>query len=344
MTLVPEIRDEIRAAAQRRVKAASPTNRSAWRWRQAAATLTLAVSVLVVAAVLAVVLGSFRVANHASRSAGQPTSAPPAGWGTLDVKAIARAQQNDSACRPQRVTGASPLRYDAPGKDLTSVLGVLRHAAPASQRVSARALRHLARGDGEGLDQVARGIYLRYVRHGQRNGITYYFIPAANVNQPRRIPARCYREQLEYFRHLAAKRPGHEQAALMRYEITSLNRVQAIAKHPAGVCLATAGPEGHGTGPCVNAVSLRWLDTIGSGSYGTNRMTVTARIVPDSVATVTAHYSPQTYPGRVPRPHTITEPAVQNLVIFALHGAWDPPSSLIYRSATGSILWSVTRP
>jgi hypothetical protein len=71
---------------------------------------------------------------------------------------------------------------------------------------------------------------------------------------------------------------------------------------------------------------------------------VTARIVADRVATVTAHYNPQTYPGRVPRPLTVTQPAVDNLVIFALRGAWDPPNSLIYRSATGSVLWSITRP
>jgi hypothetical protein len=73
-------------------------------------------------------------------------------------------------------------------------------------------------------------------------------------------------------------------------------------------------------------------------------VTVTPLIVPDRVATVTAHYSPQTYPGRVPRPLTVTERAAQNLVIFSLHGAWDPPNSLIYRSATGSILWSITLP
>jgi hypothetical protein len=46
----------------------------------------------------------------------------------------------------------------------------------------------------------------------------------------------------------------------------------------------------------------------------------------------------------VPHPLTVTERSVDNLVIFSLHGAWDPPSSLVYRSVAGSVLWSTTRP
>lgn len=66
--------------------------------------------------------------------------------------------------------------------------------------------------------------------------------------------------------------------------------------------------------------------------------------MPGRVATVTAHYSPQTYPGRVPHPLAVTEHPVDNVVIVFLRGAWDPPSSPIYRSATGSLLWSTARP
>jgi hypothetical protein len=308
-----------------------------------AESLMIAVPVLVVAGVLAVILhDAHHLTNGTSQAAAQPASAPPPAWGKLNAKAIARVEQRDTACRPQRLTGASPFRHDPPGRDLTSVLGVLRRPAPASQRVSARALRQLPVGP---LDQFARGVYLRYVRHGQRNGITYYFIPAANVNQVRPVPDRCYREQLDSFRQLAAQRPAGERAALTRYETTSLQEAQTIAEHPAGVCLARVGVGGFGTGPCVHAVSLRQFNgRLGVGSDGNDQGTVTALIVPDRVATVTVRYSPQTYPGRVPHPLTVTERAVQNLVIFSLRGAWDPPSSLIYRSATGSVLWSITRP
>jgi hypothetical protein len=78
------------------------------------------------------------------------------------------------------------------------------------------------------------------------------------------------------------------------------------------------------------------------GSSGNNSNTVTALIVPDRVATITAHYSPQTYPGRVPRALTVTQHASHNIVIFHLQGAWDPPT-LTIRSANGTVLWASPR-
>jgi hypothetical protein len=342
VTLVPEIRDQLHATAQRRAQSAGPARRPARWWRRPAGSVMLALSVLVVAGVLAIILrDGHSLTSGPGRAATQNASTPPSGWGTLNAEAIARAEQQDGACRPRPLTGAVPLRHDAPGQDLTSVLGVLRRPAPASQQISAHALRQIAGGR---LVQFARGIYLRYVRHGERNGITYYFVPAANVNQTRAIPDRCYREQLDSFHQLATQRPARQQASLIAYETTSLQQQRMVADHPAGVCLATTGPAGSGTGPCVTAVSLRQFNgTTGDGSYGNNHETVTPRIVPDSIATVTARYRAQTYPGRVPRPLTITQPVVQNLVILTLHGAWDPPSSLTYRSANGSVVWSITR-
>lgn len=160
MTLVPEIRDQIHATARRRIRSAGPARRPARPWRRVAGSLMLAASMLVVAGVLAVILHD---AHHLGNGAEQPASTPPPGWGQLNAKASALVEQQDPACRPQRLTGASPFRQGAPGADLTSVLGVLRRPAPEGQRVSARALRRPPRGQ---LDQVARGIYLRYVRHG----------------------------------------------------------------------------------------------------------------------------------------------------------------------------------
>jgi hypothetical protein len=343
MTLVPEIRDQLHATAQRRVKSAGPAGGPARRWRGLIGSLAIPASVLVVASVLAVVLLDVHHLTHGARqTAGQPASAPPPGWGKLTLAANDRVHQQDAACRPQRLPGASALRHDAPGQDLSSVLGVLHRPAPASQRVSERALRRLPVGR---INEVGRGIYLRYVRHGRRNGITYYFVPAANVSQFRAVPDRCYREQLKTFRQLAARYPADQRAALIGYEAVWLQQARTLAKHPAGVCLATVGAGGSGTGPCVTAVSLRKFDgRLGVSSYGNDHVTVTVLIVPDRVATVTVHYKRQSYPGRVPRALTVTERAVQNLVIFSLQGAYDPPSSLVYRSASGSVLWSVSRP
>ena len=63
-----------------------------------------------------------------------------------------------------------------------------------------------------------------------------------------------------------------------------------------------------------------------AGGGGSNDITKTALLVPDSVTSVTAHYAAQTYPGRVRHPVEITRRVTDNLAIFILRGAWDPPS------------------
>jgi hypothetical protein len=78
------------------------------------------------------------------------------------------------------------------------------------------------------------------------------------------------------------------------------------------------------------------------GSVGNNRFTETQIIAPDDVATVTARYETQKYPGRVRKPVIVTKHVSNNLVFFVFRGAWDPPS-LTYRSATGKVLWSRRR-
>lgn len=343
MTLVPEIRDQIHATAQRRVRSAGPARRSARPWRRMVGSLMIAASVLVVAGVLAVILlDVHHLTNGTGQTADQPASAPPPAWGKLNANASASrraaGRRLPAPAPPRRL----PVKSRRPG---TGPHVRARCAAPASAR-QPTGLGTRSAPTPRRTDQRVRARYLSPLRPPrQRNGITYYFIPAANVNQVRAIPDRCYREQLDAFRQLAARQPPGQRPALTRYETTSLHQARTIAEHPAGVCLARVSAGGFGTGPCVNAVSLRQFnDRLGVGSDGNDHVTETALIVPDRVATVTAHYSPQTYPGRVPRPLTVTEPAVQNLVIFSLHGAWDPPSSLVYRSANGSVLWSITRP
>ena len=119
MTLVPEIRDQLHATAQRRVKSAGPARGPARRWRRLIGSLAIPASVLVVASVLAVVLLDVHHLTHGARqTAGQPAHVPPPGWGKLTVAANDRVHQQDTACRPQRLPGAAPLRHDAPGQDL----------------------------------------------------------------------------------------------------------------------------------------------------------------------------------------------------------------------------------
>jgi hypothetical protein len=341
MTLVPEIYDQIRATAERRARLDARPRRSGRRWRRVAGSLIIVVSTLVVAAVVAVfVIDGHHISGH--NAAGVPVpSAPPKPWGKLNAQANKQTKRHDSACRRQRLTRPPLFRDDAPSPDLSSALAVLRQPAPAGQQVSPASLRRVL---GGALGQVARGIYVRYARRGQMNGITYYLVPAANINQVRAAPDRCYSEQLAAFRQDAARLPAAQRPAAIRYETSRLQAQRTVASHPAGICLIHAGAGGTGVGPCTNAISLQQsAPSHGFGSDGNDHATVTALIVPDPVATVTARYGAQTYPGRVPHPLTVTQRARQNVVIFYLRGAWDPPSSLTYRSTDGTVVWSSAR-
>ena len=342
MTLVPEIHDQIRATARRRATAGPGRRRRSGRSHRAGGWVLVTASMLVVAGVVAVIVlagGAHDLANPAPTSPGRPGGPPPKGWVQLSESATRQTWARDPSCEPRPQPAHQPFRQDAPPRDLTSQLAVLRHPTPARERVSSETLDRSIRALP--LDLFARGIYLRYVHRGQMNGISYYLIPAADVIQSLPVPERCYREQLAAFRQRTAKLPTAEQAPLISYEISELQTARTAARHPDGVCLVHIGGGGIGHGPCSTAITLRQPPGMGSG--GNNQSTVTAMIVPDRVATVTARYSPQTYPGRVLRAVTVTHRAINTVVIFNFRGAWDPPSALIYRSASGSIIWSRSR-
>jgi hypothetical protein len=80
----------------------------------------------------------------------------------------------------------------------------------------------------------------------------------------------------------------------------------------------------------------------GGGGGGNDTVTETALLVPNNVASVTARYSPQKAPGRVPHLVAVTHSAANNLVIFVYRGAFDSPS-LTYRSSSGAPLSTAPR-
>jgi hypothetical protein len=334
MTLLPEVHDQLRATARRRSASTTPQGRTKSRLRPTAGSIALAASILLVGTVVGVfLLYAHHGASGTQSAAGPATPTPPRAWLRLRNDALTQTLRRDAGCRARRLTGPDPLRYGAPDRELASELAVLRKPAAGTERVSRQQLRHLTGA------RIARGIYIRYARRGQSSGITYYLIPAANVNQDHAVPARCYREQLAAFRHGTARLPAAQRAAAISYETKSLQTTQELARHPAGVCLLYAGGGGSGSAGCTTVASLRLLTGTGAGSEGNDTATITPVIAPNRVATITAHYGSQRYPGQVPHPVTVTHQVSGNVVIFYLHGAWDPPS-LTYRSADGTVLWT----
>jgi hypothetical protein len=295
--------------------------RSVWL----AISVALMIAVIVV---LGVALGSVGSRLGVANTPG-PVARVPVAWVRSQQRAIVRVASGDHACRAygRSSPGAKQMLDQAPPTQFRSLLSVLDHPAVAGARMSVATIRHVA------VD--VQGVYIRYARRGVSGDITYYLIPAAHVGQSI-LPASCYAKQLKAFQSQIRGLPVPERESALVWE-RRMTRTREAGGLP-GVELITTGDGGTG-GQIFTVDELRTDPWVGAGSGGNNNVTQTALVVPDDVATVTASYSTQTYPGRVTRPLTVTRPAVNNLVAFVYHGAWDPPK-LTYRSASGAVLWS----
>jgi hypothetical protein len=256
----------------------------------------------------------------------------PAAWRSDNQRAAFLVANRDRRCALTINVGRPPdqrLLAGRPPADLVALLAVLRNPAPAVARVSAAQIHRL--------DVAAQGVYIRYARRGVVDGIDWYLIPVAHV-QPNRLPARCFTRRLSAFAELAARLPAAQRERAITWERSQIRAERGPA--PAGIVLMNAG--GGSFGASFRTVGNLRENPWSGGGGGNDHITKTLLLVPNSVATVTARYGRQTYPGRVRTPVTITKRARGNLVVFVFRGAWDPPM-LTYRSASGTVLWSTPR-
>jgi hypothetical protein len=330
MTLLPEIRGQLLHAA---FGADDPSARAPRHG--AAGRLAIAGSIVVSVAVASVFLLSLhRMPTPSSPPTAGPPGRPPVAW----VDALRRAREStlrrDPGCRlPQhdRVRGQRFLTT-APPKSLTSILPSLASPARGALRVTIRELR--------ALDVDANGIYVRYAWQAHTDRIHYYVVPAAVVGATKTVPVRCYREELAAFGTQARRFPVGQRVEAIAYAQRLLSSFAV-----GGVALVTVGWGGHGATyyQAWMLARLRTLPDFGSGSRGNNQSTTTALLITGPVATVTATYPAQSYPGRVPRTFSVTKRPVRNLVIFHLAGAWDPPR-LTFRSSSGAVIGPAKNP
>jgi hypothetical protein len=253
----------------------------------------------------------------------------PMAWELANMRVVETLGRQDARCQI-RAPRADAIRLldGAPSTDVTSLFAVLRRPSPLPTRVSAAQLRALQ------LD--AQGFYVRYSREGVTDGITYYLIPAANVGGLP-LPGSCSAKQLAAFERRIAELSPQARARAISWERQVIKEREGPRP---GIVLVTAGAGGRGASYLtVDRLRHPFHDEGGDGS---NSITKTALLVPDSVASVTARYAAQTYPGRVVHPVEVTRRVTDNLAIFVFRGAWDPPS-LTYRSATGAVLSSTLR-
>jgi hypothetical protein len=323
MNLLPEIRGQLLDAA---FGAAEPRP-SRPRRRPPVGHLAVAASVVVSLVVAAVfVLSVHGSAAPPSGTAATPPSPAPAAWVKAVGKAYGAAQQRDRACRqPTNRHRNQRFLTTAPPRTITSIFSWLASPPPAALRVTVPELR--------ALDLDANGIYARYAWQGHADGVHYYLVPAAIVGATKTPPARCYREMVAVFRTEARSFPASQRAAAIAY-------AQQLRPEPeAGVSVVTAGwgSRGESSDPVWRLAQHNTNPVIDAGSGGDNNSTTTPLLVTDEVASVTATYRAQSYPGRVPTTFSVTKRPVRNFVIFHLSGAWDPPQ-LIFRSRTGAVI------
>ncbi len=282
------------------------------------------VALLVCASGAVVALGT----GGSSPVAAARSARVPAAWVDANERALAVVFRHSASCGvAARQAGSPRLLQGPPPTDLRSLFAVLRRPAPAAERVSAARLRQL--------HVDARGIYARYARQGVRDGVSYAMIPATGVGGAG-VPARCYTEQLAAFEH---QLPVPQRPRALAWERSLINHSERPTD---GIVLVSSGG-GSGTSTSYLPIALlrdhSWSYT---RSVGTNRLTETELLVPDTVTTITASYAAQAYPGRVPHAVELTRRVSDNLAILVFRGAWDPPS-LTFRSASGSILAASTR-
>jgi hypothetical protein len=357
MTLLPQVRSQLDAAARREAVAHRPLfgwesrrNRSgSARARVAILIRNVPVALSVVTAIVIAVI-AVAVLHHghavtspppnpasASRSPhhpvqiGQPGPVQKAIEAAIG-KAARETDQSDRACVNEN-RGPTTV-HGSPGHALLSELGVLRRPELPSSTLQTLL--------GGGFAAGSR-VYLDYIRLAQiAYGRAFYLIPEGNPSGRGSIPARCFTEMRTRLKHLVVELPAGEQATALRQQSQGFMATRLIT-HRSGLCFAVVTtrhvrpPYGVNSGCSSTMAFLQpGLDGgIGLGDRAGGQ--IFAAIVPDSVATVTLQFSAgRKYPER-----TLTARAINNVVVFKIppHTAHaDFPSAIIRRAANGDIV------
>jgi hypothetical protein len=348
MTLLPQVREQLDAAAHRKVR-----RRRRWgllrglgQTRAIGAMIPVAASVVTAVAIAVIAITALHAAHHgSSRPAHQPAPQvarpalhrvhpPSPAQRAIDAivgKATVQTIRSDHAC--QNANRGATIVHGSPGQQLLSRLGVLRRPAIPSSTLQTL----LAAGFTAG----AR-VDIDYIRLAQiAYGNAYYLIPEGNPSGRGTIPARCFTEFRTRLEQLTARLPPAERTAALEQQSQDLRGMRQQAAQPA-LCFAIVTtrhvrpPNGVNSG-CSSTTSFLHPGWQGIGQGDRAGGQIFAAIVPDGVATVTLKFSAS---GNDPA-RTLTARAVNNVVAFKIpphtaHAAF--PTAFIWRSAEGHII------
>jgi hypothetical protein len=360
MTLLPQVRSQLDAAAHRKVTArrrlvgrrtghARGSTRVRLRviGRNIPVALSLVTALLIAVVAVAVLhhrhAGPSKPPKHATTSGSHPPpkliGAPTPAQRAIEAD-IGRASydttQSDHACvRNNR--GPTTLQ-GAPGPSLLAQLGVLRRPETPSSTLQTLL--------GDGFLAGSR-VYINYIRLARiAYGRAFYLIPEGNPSGLGSIPARCYTEMRARLKHIIINLPASEQESALTQQAQGLQSMRQRTDQPR-LCLAgvttrhVRPPNGVSLG-CSSTTSFRQPGLgggIGLGDRAGGQ--IFAAIVPDRVASVTLYFSSSSEdPAR-----TLTSHAVNNVVVFKIpphtpHAEF--PTTIIRRAANGQITSKTT--
>lgn len=231
----------------------------------------------------------------------------------------------DKACRPRSLRLLPTSRSDAtPSRLILATFGVLQVKQPQQPL--------------HGLGPFLSGaVYAKYIRVAQRrHGITFEVGATANGASKLFVSPRCQKLKSDVLSKLLVGVAGPERRRALMVAHDVLLDLQYIRQHPETICLIgdVAG--------CLSflyADASGWLQSSGDGGQGS----VWSYLVPNGVATVTAHY-PAEGPKTGFRHHwpriSITAPVINNVAVWRRES--EPgdifPATITWRSVGGRVI------
>lgn len=261
------------------------------------------------------------------------------------LAAYRKVVANDRGCRG---LGGPELTTGSPSRELRSLFAILR--APASAGKPLRGL--LERERGPALQPGAE-YYVNQIRPARTAfGGTFYILPAGNITGQGGVAARCQDEQVTALKQKLSRAQPSLRNQMLAAQARYLAYMGYLARHPEGICAAwlTHPVKDEGTLMCGSLANFERWGIMADDANELHGNPVFWTVVPDVVATVTLHFTPDGTPLR--HPVTMTVRPVGNVVVAVVpHGrgfrrgtltrtSWADafPSTIVLRDRSGHVV------
>lgn len=238
----------------------------------------------------------------------------------------------DRACSSVPIKTVPVTSTGSPDHALTSILGVLRHAATPADRFSVKA--PVLPGEGPGgpigsRPPTGEAVYMNASRRARRVlGVTFYILPAGRETGLRTTPARCDAEQAAALERALKQDPKtlRDRIGELQQQYLTWQRYEAL--NPEGILLVTVNAKAVGNDGGASTAQIEQHGLL-DGNAGYPVRGLISGVVPDGVASVTIRYGRGSLTARV-----------ANNVFVALpgRGGHAPLTAIVWRSTTGAII------